>query len=122
MAELERYFQLAKTFESDADFVVIYGREAHASDEWDIDNNARAVPQTNKIEDRLAAAQTVFQMAPSCPLLVDDIQNEAAITFRGLPERLIIILDRRVVYEGARGPEGYDMSHVKDYLKENRKK
>lgn len=51
------------------------------------------------------------------PLVVDSMANEAMTYYSAIPERLFIILDGKVVYEGRRGPEGYHLEEVKEWLK-----
>ena len=42
-----------------------------------------------------------------CPVLVDSLTDDANKAYAGLPERLYIILDGIIVYQGAQGPFGY---------------
>lgn len=51
------------------------------------------------------------------PLLVDSMANQAMINYCATPERLFIILDGKVVYEGAKGPVGYHLEEVDEWLK-----
>ena len=46
---------------------------------------------------------------PKCPIVVDDISDEANLQYGGLYERLYIVLDDVIVYQGERGPMGYRM-------------
>ena len=51
---------------------------------------------------------------PKCPIVVDDISDEANLQYGGLYERLYIVLDDVIVYQGERGPIGYRMEEVEE--------
>ena len=52
----------------------------------------------------------------SCPILVDDMTNEANIAYGALPERLYIIYNGKVVYVGGHGPYNYSLDDMKKSL------
>ncbi len=122
MCKLEDFRKLARDYEKVADFVVVYLREAHATDEWRIKNNRYSIRIHRNMQERFAAARMLHQMALPCPLLVDTMQDEAAALFRALPERLVVICDGTLICEGKRGPAGYCLNDVRNclmtYLKE----
>ena len=70
---------------------------------------------------RISAAQVLLAEMPGgkspCPLLVDPITDEANIAYGGRPERLYIVKEGRVAYEGAVGPYGYDLVDMEASLK-----
>ncbi|MCL4119136.1 UNVERIFIED_CONTAM: hypothetical protein GTU68_020680, partial [Idotea baltica] len=64
------------------------------------------------IEERIEAAQKLVASEPQdCPVVVDDISNQVNEAYAALPERLFIILDNVVVYQGEQGPLGYKVCH-----------
>ena len=103
-----------------ADFVIIYIEEAHANDQWRLENNTyNYIKQHQKMEERLAAAEELCKLDPHCPVYVDTMKNEAIARYGALPERLFIALDSVIVYEGKPGPHGYSPDEVQDWLKKH---
>ena len=49
--------------------------------------------------------------------LIDNMKNEMHQAFVAMPERLYIIENYKVVYQGGIGPFYYDLNEVKQYLK-----
>jgi hypothetical protein len=49
-------------------------------------------------------------------VLVDYMTNTAGIAYSGFPERLFVVLDGVVMYEGECGPYGYDLDAAKKVL------
>ncbi len=118
MYKLEDFRKLVQDYGHAVDFAVVYLREAHPTDEWCIDNTKYSIRIHRNIEERLAAARILHQMALPCPLLVDTMRNEAAASFRALPDRLVIIKKGKLVYGGNEGPVGYNIQEIRDNLKE----
>ncbi len=116
MYKLEDFRKLVQDYGHVADFVVVYTYEAHATDEWHLNNNEYSIKVHRNIEERLAPARMLHQMALPCPLLVDTMDNMAVAIFRALPERLVVLLSGKVIYEGKRGPRGYHIHEVRDCL------
>ena len=56
---------------------------------------------------RFNAAKKLQDIGTKCQIAVDRMDNQANSQFRGLFERLYIILDDVVVYAGERGPMNY---------------
>lgn len=94
---------------------MIYIEEAHASDGWKFRNNYD-INVHKSLEDRLNAANKLRELKPGCPIVSDTIENDANKAYGGLYERLYIILDGVVVYEGGRGPMFYKVEEVEDWL------
>ncbi len=117
MNKLEDFRKLVRDYHHVADFVIVYMEEAHSIDGWHIRNNAYTIRSHLNLEDRLTAAKRLHQMSLPCPLLVDTMQNEAGASFRAWPERLAILNEGKVVYEGKRGPIGYSLEDIQKYLK-----
>ena len=55
-------------------------------------------------------------LEPHCPIWVDKMDDEANRLYGAQPDRLYIILDDVIVYEGKRGPYGYKIEEVYDWL------
>lgn len=124
MANLGKFCVLRKNFAQVADFVTIYIAEAHPAERghfrvggeggnFDIDTHAN-------MADRLRAAETLLNEAgeslAGCPILVDLMDDRAQTAYAALPERLYVIMDNRVVYQGGLGPFDYKIGEVERFL------
>lgn len=115
MSKFKRYNAVASEFASIADFLIIYIEEAHASDGWRFEYNVQ-IASHKTLDDRRKAAMILAEKNPVCPVVVDDIENTANIQYGGYFERLYIIQDGVIVYEGGRGPEFYKLEEVEQWL------
>ena len=101
-----------KRQQDNADFLLIYVREAHPTDGWVMKSNEKvgvAVAQPTTFEERQSVAeQCAAKLKPSMPLLVDDISDTVGNAYSGMPARLYVIdPDGKVAYKGGRGPFGF---------------
>lgn len=48
--------------------------------------------------------------------MVDTMDDEATKAYGAFPERLFIIQQGKIVYEGGMGPYNYDLEEVKNWL------
>ena len=48
--------------------------------------------------------------------MVDTIDNEANISYGAVPQRLYVIVEGKIVYQGGMGPIYYNLEEVKDWL------
>ena len=99
------------------DFVVVYIEEAHPTDEWAFENNTYQIQQPNTLQERMAAARVFANDTEiSCPILVDNMQNETNIAYGALPERLYIVHNNKIAFIGGRGPHDYSLDKLKKTL------
>ena len=68
------------------------------------------------LQDRMDAAQQLVSSGPACEVVVDTMSDKANYVYGGLYERLYIVLNSRIVYVGARGPQGYRLEEVEEWL------
>ena len=124
MAQLER---MREEYSDVAEFVIVYVKEAHPGDEWQMEINEEqkvvfSQPQTFEARMEIARA-FVDAMDVKTTCLVDDIANTVGICYAAWPERLYVIgTDGRIVYKGGMGPFDFDPSAVETFLEENYKK
>lgn len=118
MVRLSAFNNLIARFTDVADFIIIYIEEAHAEDAWRFENNIKIKSHTN-LKERVEAAQVLQKYGPKCPIVVDDISDEANLQYGGLYERLYIVLNDVIVYQGERGAMGYRMEEVEEWLETN---
>lgn len=116
--EVEAVYQRWK---NDAEFVMVYVREAHPTDGWKMASNERAgvaVAQPTTFEERTKVAeQFCGQLKPTLPVAVDDINDVVGNAYSGMPARLYV-LDRagRVAYKSGRGPFGFKPGEMEQAL------
>ena len=108
-------------FEKSIDFVTIYISEAHPIDEWHVHSEITFC-QPRTMEERVKLAfefQEKYQVEG--PLVVDLMDNRVDLMFSALPERLYVVLDRKIVYVGGVGPFHYSLSSLKQWIKDFKK-
>ena len=121
LANLEqRLGQIVREHSQVADFVIVYTREIHPSDEWSLGKNTFNVVQAMSVEQRAQAAMFVAQLDIPCPVLLDNMDDESCILYGSTPERLYIVHRKKVAYKGRRGPHGYKLEEVNQWLKDYR--
>ena len=137
MAKLGQFGELTAKFSSLADFVTVYISEAHPSEEANFTGNidiaehkVTSLCRTQNVsslykdhfqnfEERVAASQILLdykKAEDNYDILVDLMDNKAGTAYAAMPERLYVILDGRIVYEGLQGPFDYRMDEVEQYL------
>ena len=117
LANLEQRFgQTVREYGHMADFLIVYTREIHPSDEWSLGKNTFDVVQAMSVEQRAQAAMFVAQLDIPCPVLLDNMDDESCKLYGSTPERLYIVQDKKVVYKGARGPHGYKLEEIDQWL------
>jgi hypothetical protein len=109
-------------YQDRVDFLTLYIREAHPTDEWQMDVNEKesvCYPQAHSTSERAATARDFVQRFHyPIPLLVDPIENLADNLYAGWPERLYIVDETgRIAYKGKTGPFGFEPNEVERWLK-----
>jgi Iodothyronine deiodinase len=118
LAEVEK---IRKEFSSRAEFVLVYIKEAHPEDEWQMDSNVESdvvYSQPQTFEARLDLARTfVDRMDVGGETLVDDIQNTALACYAAWPERIYVVnREGRIVYKGGVGPFYFAPDELRSFL------
>jgi len=113
--------KVSQRFKDEAIFLGVYVREAHPTDGWKMDSNARvgvAVAQPTTTAERTAVAQRCYKLLqPSFPFLVDTIDDKVGNAYSGMPARLYVIdTAGKVAYKGARGPFGFKPGEMEQAL------
>lgn len=104
-------------------FYVVYIREAHPSDAWQLPVNVKenvvyASPvDSNQRED--LAGICVVKLGIEMPAIVDDFNNSTDTAYSGWPDRLYVIdRDGKVAYKSRPGPFGFKPSEMERVLAE----
>ena len=95
-----------------AAFFVVYIREAHPNDIWQMSANVRekVVYQSPQTSDERVniAGMCVRNLGIEMPALVDGFDNATDHAYSGWPDRLYVIdPDGRIAYKSAPGPFGF---------------
>ncbi|KAG8546718.1 hypothetical protein GDO81_029921 [Engystomops pustulosus] len=88
-------------------------------DGWALKNNI-SIKKHQNIQDRLSAAKRLMEELPSCPVVVDTMQNLCSAKYAALPERLYILQEGKVIYKGNMGPWGYKPEEVRGVLEKTK--
>lgn len=98
-------------------FLVIYIREAHPVDGWDVGSENRIRdPQTIE-ERRRAAGECEEALQYGIRTYVDEMDDEVMTAYAAWPERLYLVgTDGWVRYAGGLGPWGFNPTELKEAL------
>lgn len=114
MPELNALYQ---RYRDRAEFFVVYIREAHPVDAWQVGDNVRddvlvATPQS--IEERnQVAGICVTKLGIEFPALVDLEDDRVEKAYTGWPDRLYVIdSNGAIAHKSAAGPFGFEPSDV----------
>ncbi len=93
-------------------FYVVYIREAHPSDEWQVPVNKTAdvvfEQPTTEDERAEAASSCAIGLNLSIPTLIDEMSNAVDEAYAALPDRLYLVdAEGRVAYRSEPGPFGF---------------
>ena len=107
---------MASSFSDVADFITIYIEEAHPTDGWAFSNNVE-IKSHRHLNDRIEAAKILSEGNKlTFPVVCDTMANEANFCYGGLYERLYVIQNGKIAYEGGRGPRLYFVSEVEAWI------
>jgi len=119
MANLARMKDIQAKFADRATFLTVYTQEAHPTEGGDYIDYFLPIKEHKSLAQRLKAAGELLNLETlPGPLLVDNMENEASLAYGSFPDRLYIVLDGRVVYQGGVGPHGYIPAHVDSWLQQ----
>lgn len=113
--------QIYSDYKDKVDFLTVYVREAHPTDEWQMKSNVKddvCYAQPKTLQQRVAIARdfTARYKFP-LPFGIDDMSNVADTSYAAWPERLYIIDETgHIVYRGGMGPFHYKPAEVRNWL------
>jgi hypothetical protein len=128
LSSLKSFLKLAeyhKQRNSPIDFIIIYIKEAHASDGWKFDGQQYSfIANHRDIQDRIEAVKTLIDLAKitkenGISIYCDTFDDHTNHLFRGWPERLYVLHDQKIFYQGQNGPTGYSIPSLEFFLKAN---
>lgn len=115
--------QIYNDYKDRVDFLTIYIREAHPTDEWQMESNEKnkddvCYVQPKTLGQRIAIANDFTRRFRfPLPFGIDEMTNAANDAYAAWPERLYIIDESgRISYKGGNGPFKYDPKEVRAWL------
>ena len=123
---LSIYDSFCKGEHARARMLTCYIEEAHAKDEWYFPNSAvtrefkAEIPVHRSIGERIAAAKLFKKVTKTDSLdrVCDSMDGHLVQRYDAWPERLYIVVDSVVVYQGGMGPFDYRLYEVRRWLEE----
>lgn len=98
-------------------YVVLYINEAHPTNGWYIGDDLYKIPNHTSISDRQHAAKYLDDdLHPCVHVYLDNLQNEGQKLFGCKYERLYVVHNGQVIYQGGNGPFGYDLTDLENFL------
>jgi hypothetical protein len=113
--------QIYEDYKDHVDFLTVYVREAHPTDEWQMKSNVKddvCYAQPKTLEQRVAIANDFTRRFKfPLPFGIDDMGNAANDAYAAWPERIYIIDESgHVAYRGGMGPFNYKPQEAREWL------
>lgn len=104
--------KLYKDYGKEVEFYLVYIREAHPTDGWQVGANVKEkilVTQPKSAEEREAVAgQMCSDLKISLPTLIDGLDDKVGKDYSAWPDRLYLVgTDGKIFYKGDPGPGGF---------------
>ena len=101
--------QIYRRYADRVDFYVVYIREIHPTDGWQVKENERdavVFRQHRTLDERVEVGQAcMLKLALEMPALVDEMDDAVSRAYNAVPERLYLVgTDGRIAYKGGVGP------------------
>lgn len=118
-----RLNELYATYKDQVQFYIVYIREAHPANGWQVPNNLIEdiiydEPTTDEERTEVASACRI-DLDLHMPMLIDSIDNDIDKKYVGLPMRLFLVdADGKIAFAGDKGPFGWDDEAFEETLKE----
>ena len=118
---MRRLEEIYHRFSDRVAFFLVYTREAHPTDGWQVESNVQEgvlYRQHQALDEREAAATACsLDMRITFPILVDGMDNVVDRAYGASPERLYLIgADGKVAYKGRVGPFFFDPNELEQAI------
>lgn len=107
--------EIYEAYKARVDFYLVYIREAHPSDGWQVrsnlDDHVEFLEPTTADERAELAGTCMLDLGFTMPALLDNMANEVDEKYAALPERLYVLdADGKVYFRGIMGSRGFDVN------------
>lgn len=110
---------LYERYSDQVQFLMIYIREAHPTDGWDIGSDYRTHDPTTMDERRKVASDCETALKYGIKTYVDEMDDAVMMAYVGWPERLFLVdCDGEIAYAGEKGPWGFKPEELEEAIKE----
>lgn len=108
---------LSEKWSGQANVIVVYMREAHASDEWPMGNHVNTLQATSLEERAVTARQFVEATGLTVPVFLDGIADPFMHAFSAHPQRFFIINgDGTLIFKAVPSEGEYEFIDVEHCL------
>src|SRR5439155_16264717 len=112
---------LYEKYRDRVEFFVVYIREAHPTDGWQVPANLRAgilvLDPKSLLEREHVAGTCVKELGIKFPALVDALDNAVENAYAGWPDRLYAVdVDGKIAFKGGMGPAGFRPDQLARWL------
>lgn len=120
MASLGRLRRLMDGAGDKADFAFIYISEAHPAETEDfVGENIHKINTHSSLDERINAAEILHEeIGEDCVMLIDDLDDAANIAYCAYPDRIYVLRNEAIEFEGKPGPYSFDPAALKTKLHE----
>lgn len=113
---------LYRAYKNDVQFLLVYVKEAHPDDGWQMEANRRAgviyKTPTSLQERARVASDCVKTLKFDFPCLLDDMQNSVQQLYKGFPARTILVdKEGKIIYATKGSPRGVNAQELEAELK-----
>ena len=117
MREAVSLRDLYEQYRDRVQFLVVYIREAHPVDGWDLGGGPRIQDHQTMEERRKVAGMCEVAMQYGIGTYVDEMDDGVMTAYAAWPERLYLIGENgRVVYAGGLGPFGFEPAELQEAI------
>ncbi len=114
--------EIYNNFKDQVEFFLVYVREAHPSDGWQVDANVEEdiiFRQHQSFEEREEVATAFCSMRHiEIPTLIEEMDNGVDDAYGAAPTRLYLVgTDGKVAYHGGAGPHFFDVEEWGEAIK-----
>ena len=105
------------------EFLVVYIREAHPTDGWQVPQNVREkvlFVQPTSFDDRQQVAKQMCSVLKlSLPTVIDGLDDKVNQAYAGWPDRLYLVgRDGKIAFKGRMGPGGFRPDELEAAIEE----
>ncbi len=119
MREAVSLGELYAAYNQRVQFLMIYIREAHPTDGWDVGSQYRIRDPVTMTERRKAANDCETALQYGIKTYVDEIDDPVMMAYAAWPERLYLVdTEGYIAYAGGPGPWGFNPSELKVAIEE----